>query len=355
MVAELSILKISLKLSNDNRVKMKIFTVIPVLLFLLSVAVNAAEKVIIDTDPGVDDALAIVFAFNSPHLEVVGMTSIFGNVNTALATTNALRLLDIVGSDVPVAEGAIKPLYSPKMPPPDYVHGKDGLGEIYLPPPSRTPIEESAAEFIVRTVMEYPDDVTLIVLGPMTNIAIALSLEPDLPRYVKKVVAMGGVLQVMGNVTPVASANIWNDAHAADIVLRTDWDVVLVTADTTRKVRVKDNWLENIRHNGGDAGKFVHRVSQFYRNFYRSTGVLDGFYNHDPTAMAYVINPDLFQTEQRAIRVVTDGISIGHVIAAKERHYGQPGPWFDIPLATITTDVDSDGVMKMIADTIIND
>ena len=227
-------------------IKIKLLTAF----LVLAQAGSAAEKVIIDTDPGVDDALALAFAFNSPELEVVGLTSIFGNVDTPLATLNALRILDVVGADVPVAEGAAKPLYSKKMPPPDFVHGKDGFGEIYLPPSSRQPIDETAAEFIVRTVMANPGEITLVVLGRMTNIALALALEPELPKNVKKVVAMGGVLQVMGNVSPVASADILGDAHAADIVLGTDWDVVLVPADTTRQVRVTDPWLENVRRKG---------------------------------------------------------------------------------------------------------
>ena len=317
------------------------------LLFLSGTGI-AAEKVLIDTDPGVDDALAVVFAFASDKLEVVGLTTIFGNVDTPLATLNALRLLDIVGEDVPVAEGAIKPLYSNKLPTPDFVHGKDGFGEIYLPASRRQPIDESAAEFIVRTVMDNPGEITLVVLGPMTNIALALALEPELAGNVKRVVAMGGVLQVMGNVSPVASANILGDAHAADIVLGTDWDVVLVPADTTRQVRVTDEWLARIRSNGGEAGEFIHDISGFYRDFYRSGGVTGGFYNHDPTAMAFVVDHTLFQTEERAIRVVTDGISIGDVIAARKMHYAVPGPWFGIPLATITMEVDADGVMQLL-------
>ena len=220
-------------------------------LLLISNISVAAEKILIDTDPGVDDALAVVYAFASDDLEVVGLTTIFGNVETPLATQNALRLLDIVGADVPVAEGAVKPLYSKKLPTPDFVHGKDGFGEVYLPSSNKRPLDESAAEFIVRTVMDSPGEITLVVLGPMTNIALALALEPELAANVRRVVAMGGVLQVMGNVSPVASANILGDAHAADIVLGTDWDVVLVPADTTRQVRVTDEWLERIRRSTG--------------------------------------------------------------------------------------------------------
>ena len=316
-------------------------------------AASAAEKVLIDTDPGVDDAQAILFALASEDLEVVGLTTIFGNVETRLATRNALRLLDIADSHIPVAEGAAKPIYSRKLPTPDFVHGKDGFGEIDMPDTVRQPVDESAAEFIVSTVMRNPGEISLVVLGPMTNIALALALEPDLPKNVRRVVAMGGVLAVMGNVSPVASANILGDAHAADIVLGTDWDVTLVPADTTRQVRVTDVWLDEVRRNGDSFGDFIYRSSGFYRDFYRSTGVVDGFYNHDPTAVAYLVAPSLFATEKRAIRVVTDGISIGDVIAAKAVHYESPGPWYGVPLATITTNVDSVGVMNLIKDTLI--
>jgi inosine-uridine nucleoside N-ribohydrolase len=326
-------------------------TLLLIIVWFLPDLAGAAEKVLIDTDPGVDDAQAVFFALASEDLEVVGLTTIFGNVETALATRNALRLIEIADLQIPVAKGAVKPLYSKKLATPDFVHGKDGFGEINMPEVDRQPLQESAAEFIVRTVMRSPGEITLVVLGPMTNIALALALEPNLSKSVRRVVAMGGVLSVMGNVSPVASANILGDAHAADIVLGTDWDVTLVPADTTRQVKVTDAWLDEVGRSG-TFGRFISKSSVFYRDFYRSTGVSDGFYNHDPTAMAYLVEPALFQTEKRAIRVVTDGISIGDVIAAKSVHYDAPGPWYGLPLATITTKVDSAGVMDLIKETL---
>jgi inosine-uridine nucleoside N-ribohydrolase len=312
----------------------------------------AAEKVIIDTDPGVDDALALAFAFESQQLEVVGLTTVFGNVETHLATLNALRLLEIIGKDVPVAEGASHPLYMKKLSPPTDVHGKDGLGEIDLPLPKTRPIEKSAAEFIVQTVMDNPGEVTLIVLGPMTNIALALALEPKLAENVKQVVAMGGVLQVMGNVSPVASANILGDPHAADIVMGTDWSMTLVTADTTRQVLVTDNWWNSVRQKGGRNVELLFDISRFYRTFYQSVGYSDGYPNHDSTAVAYVLDPGLFDTSERAVRVVTDGMTIGHVVAAEKRHSSQPGPWFGVPLSTVTVGVDVPGVQRLLEETI---
>lgn len=340
-----------MKLSNNS-----IPYVVAALLAILCLPApsrSAPKKVIIDTDPGVDDALAVVFAFHSPELEVLGLTTIFGNVETDLATLNALRLVEMSGKDIPVAEGAVKPVYMKKLSPPDFVHGKDGFGNIDLPPPKGRPVRESAAEFIVDTVMAHPGEVTLVVLGPMTNIALALALEPELPKYVASVVPMGGVLQVMGNVSPVASANILGDPHAADIVLGTAWDVVLVPGDTTRQVRITDDLLERVRDRGGSSGQFLYDVSLFYRDYYRSIGVTDGFYAHDPTAMAFVIDPTLFRTEKRAVRVVTDGMAIGEVIAATERHSSQPGPWHEIPKASITVEVDGGGVLKLFENTIV--
>jgi inosine-uridine nucleoside N-ribohydrolase len=307
-----------------------------------------AEKVIIDTDPGVDDALAIVFAFQSEQLEVLGLTTIFGNVDTHLATLNALRLLEIMEKDVPVAEGASHPIYMKKLPPPADVHGKDGLGEIDLPLPKAEPIKGSAAEFIVQTVMDNPGEVTLIVLGPMTNIALALALEPKLAENVKQVVAMGGVLQVMGNVSPVASANILGDPHAADIVMGTDWNMTLVTADITRQVLVTDDWWDSVIKKGGSSVEFLFDTSRFYRSFYQSVGYSNGYPNHDSTAVAYLLNPGLFKTDERAVRVVTDGMTIGHVVAAEKRHFSRPGPWFGLPFSKVTIGVDVPGVQQLL-------
>lgn len=324
------------------------------LFFTHSLGALAAEKVIIDTDPGVDDAIAVIFAFHSSEIEILGFTTIFGNVETELATQNTLRLVEMSSKSIPVAQGAVRPVYMKKLPPPDFVHGKDGFGNVNLPPAKGTPIDSSAAEFIVETVKANPGEVTLVVLGPMTNIALALALEPDLPRYVKAVVPMGGVLHVMGNVSPVASANILGDPHAADIVLGTDWDVTLVPGDTTRQVRISDAFLDRIRARGGPDGRFLYDISLFYRDYYRTVGATDGFYAHDPTAMAFVVNPSLFRTEARAVRVVTDGMAIGQVIAAAERHYSQPGPWYDMPKAKITTDVDGQAVLDLLETTIVS-
>jgi uridine nucleosidase len=151
-----------------------------------------SPKIIIDTDPGVDDAMAIFFALRSPELDVIGLTTIFGNVHTDLATTNALRLLEIAGrADIPVAPGTDHPLAGPFKGPVPYVHGDDGQGNTHLPPPTTAPLPITAAQFIVEQVMAAPGEITLVPIGPLTNIALALRLEPRIAQHVKAVVLMG--------------------------------------------------------------------------------------------------------------------------------------------------------------------
>ena len=176
-------------------------------------------KIIIDTDPGADDALAILFALQRPELEVFGLTSIFGNVPTDLAAQNALRLLTVAGRlDIPVAQGAAKPLSIPPASYAYWVHGDDGLGNLNLPLSKTQPIPQAAAQFIVDTVMAHPGEVTLVPIGPLTNLALALALEPRITGNVAGVVLMGGAARVNGNVNPAAEANIFHDPHAADAV-----------------------------------------------------------------------------------------------------------------------------------------
>jgi uridine nucleosidase len=160
-------------------------------------------KVLIDADTGIDDAMAILFALRSPALEVVGITSVFGNTTLENATANALRLVELAGASVPVARGAPVPLVREPRPPAAFVHGADGLGEMAGPPPRGSASEHSAAEFIVAMARRHPGEITLVPVGPLTNIALALALEPRLPLLVKQVVLMGGAALVKGNVSTV--------------------------------------------------------------------------------------------------------------------------------------------------------
>ena len=196
------------------------------------------RKIIIDTDPGIDDAMAIFFALASPELEVVALTTVFGNAHTTTCTENALRLLEIAErTDIPVAEGAHTPLAMSFRGPADFVHGSNGQGDAQLGPPSTAKVNDSAVELIIDVVMRSPNEITLVPLGPLTNIARALQAEPKLAHNLAGIVLMGGNVFRGGNASPAAEANIINDPEAADIVFGATCPVVMAGLDVTSRGR----------------------------------------------------------------------------------------------------------------------
>ena len=194
-------------------------------------------RIIIDTDPGIDDAMAIFYALASPELDVVGLTTIFGNNTTEVCTANALRLLEIAArADIPVARGADRPLNQEYRGAVDFVHGTDGQGDVFLPPPVGAPIDEDAAHFIIRSVMAAPGEITLVPIGPLTNIALAMLIEPRLATKLAGIVLMGGAAFRGGNASPAAEANILNDPEGADIVFGADCPIVMAGLDVTESI-----------------------------------------------------------------------------------------------------------------------
>jgi inosine-uridine nucleoside N-ribohydrolase len=310
------------------------------------------RKVILDTDPGIDDAMAIAFALRSPALQVLGITTVYGNADVGLTTANALRMVELLGRDVTVARGAAHPLVRPKAPSPAFIHGKDGLGDVGAPPPTGQPIEASAAEFIVTTARRHPGEVTLVAVGPLTNLALALALEPRLPTLVKGVILMGGSASAGGNVTPVAEANIWGDPQAADIVFAAPWSVTMVGLDVTTRVLLDDDRLERMAERDPRVGGFLYRITRSYKGFHESMGVTGGVYFHDPSAVAYAIDPELFSTEKARVRVVTEGIAIGQTITVAGT---RAEPWDPIegrPEATVCRGVDAEGLLRLFEATV---
>ena len=270
------------------------------------------RKIIIDTDPGVDDTMAIFFALCSPELEVVGLTSIFGNVHTALATKNALRLLEIAGrADIPVAHGADDALTGDFEGPVPFVHGADGQGEINLPDPAAEPLNISAAQFIVEQLRAHPGEITLVPVGPLTNIALALRLEPRITEWVDEVVLMGGNALVPGNASPAGEANIRNDPEAADLVFGADWQVTMVGLDVTLRVHMSSEDIAEYATHGNPMSDHIMRVLPHYRNYFESNYDVEGIFVHDSSAIAYLIEPDLFKVRRWPIRVGTQGLGRG--------------------------------------------
>jgi inosine-uridine nucleoside N-ribohydrolase len=307
-----------------------------------------SKKIIIDTDPGVDDAMAILLALKSPGIELVGLTTVYGNVYTDLATQNALRLVEFAGRpDIPVAHGAESPLFAPLGPPADFVHGRDGLGNINLPPPQGRAVDRPAAQFIVEMVMAHPGEVTLVPIGPLTNLALALSLEPRLAEHVAEVVVMGGAATVNGNVTPAAEANIINDPHAADIVFTAAWPVTMVGLDVTMQTIMTDDYMTDLKGSGSPTAEFIYTISRFYRDFHYDTHGLSGMHTHDPSAIAYLLDPTLFTTVRGPLRVVTEGIAVGQTLLDRRQNWRHPNAWTDQPAVNVCLGVDSERLLAL--------
>jgi inosine-uridine nucleoside N-ribohydrolase len=310
------------------------------------------RKIIIDTDPGVDDTMAIFFALRSPELEVIGLTSVFGNVAVEMATTNALRLLEIADRvDIPVARGSANPLASAFGGPVPHIHGEDGQGNVFLPPPTTRAVDRTAAEFIIDQVMAAPGEITLVPIGPLTNIALALFLEPRLVENVREIVLMGGNALVPGNATPAAEANIFNDPEAADVVFSAGWPVTMVGLDVTHQVNMTSAHLARYGRAANPLAQHIARVVAFYHNFFKRYyhDSLDGIYVHDSTAIAYLIDPSLFTIERWPVVVETMGLSRGKTWPFTEAasDIDCPPPWCDRPRISVCVGVDGEAVTAL--------
>jgi inosine-uridine nucleoside N-ribohydrolase len=270
------------------------------------------KKVLIDTDPGTDDALAMMMALNAPELDVLGFTTVGGNARLADTTRNALRLLEYLGrTDVPVFRGSARPLRGSFQ----YaynVHGAAGLG-VRLPSPLTAPRARRAPQAITEMASAHRGELTVIALGPLTNIARALALEPRVAVWIKQMVVMGGAVEAPGNVTPHAEFNIYNDPAAADVVLSSGIPVTLVGLDVT-----------GLTYLTAAAGPWVRGDSPAARLSRRilagSLGPATGlgrFHLHDPLAVAAAIRPGLFTYEQAAVAVETsDSAQAGRTVAS---------------------------------------
>lgn len=306
------------------------------------------RKIIIDTDPGIDDAMAILLALKSKELDVLALTTTFGNVAVDLATKNALTLLELEGSDIPVAGGVAKPIAAPQLAPPDFVHGSDGFGNINWPESTRQADERSAAQLIVDTVHQYANQVSLIALGPLGNFAKALEIDPTIVDLVDEVILMGGAAEEKGNVTPVAEANIINDPHAAEIVFGASWPVTMIGLDVTHQVIMDNDLLTHIRDNNGTQGDFLYQATQFYFEFYNKTFGIEGCFVHDASTIIYAMAPDVFKSEPRVIRVATEGVGIGQTITAKVGQQFALDFWENRPATNVCLEVDSARLLSIV-------
>ena len=281
----------------------------------MSVNKDKTDKIIIDTDPGIDDAMAIHLAFADARLEVLALTSVFGNVFTEQATRNALALVEHAGSTIPVAAGAARPRSQTPNAPSHYVHGKEGFGNLSAPRPKAQPDPREAPQLLSQMCRQHSGEIILCPVGPLTNIAALLDADPDIAAHVKKLVIMGGAVWCPGNVTNVAEANIWNDPHAADRVFAADWDIDLIGLDVTQKVTCVQDDFEGLRQTSPDIGGFLADITSFYIDFYHSVVGQHVCMMHDPSAVIAVTDRDAFEFREAPLRVVCEGDEIGRTIA----------------------------------------
>lgn len=267
---------------------------------------GAGRRVIIDTDPGVDDAFALLLAMRSPELHIEAITPVAGNVPLELTLPNALRMVEIAGrTDIPVAAGANGPLER-RLVTATYAHGENGLGGAVFPAPKLKPVADPAALFTRQIVRKYPGEVTLVTLGPQTNLATALAADPGLAKLIKEVVMMGGSLSG-GNVTPAAEFNIYVDPEAARIVFQSGIPIRMVGLDVTRKTALTQAHVQRLEAASTPVSEAAALIARNTIDQNRAQGYLGGPNMHDPLAMAAFLDPSLLTWKDYYVDIETKG------------------------------------------------
>jgi purine nucleosidase len=292
-----------------------------------------ATRIILDCDPGIDDALAIAFAHGHPGLELVGVTTVAGNVGLAKTTANALAVCEFIGAaGTPVTAGCAGPLLRPALDA-RQVHGSTGLGGAVLPAPAASPAAGHATDYIIDTVAAAPGEITLVATGPLTNIALAVRREPRLADWVRRFVIMGGSAG-RGNVTPAAEYNIWADPEAAAVVFRAGWTVTMLGLDVTLRTGASAAVLQRMSELGPLGTELLRPALEQYRSV-REPG---GPPVHDVCAVAWVAQPDLFGLVPARVQVELAGqLTAGMTVT----DFDAPGE-VDSGNAMVATSIDVD-------------
>ena len=275
------------------------------------------KKIIIDTDPGQDDAVAILLALASPELEILGITTVAGNVPLNLTTKNALIITEMAGrEDIDVYAGCDSPLSRPLITA-ENVHGATGLDGPKLINPTKKVKEDHAVDFIIKTLRAHtPNTVTLCPLGPLTNIATAFEKAPDIVSKVKQVVLMGGAYFEVGNVTPTAEFNIFVDPEAASYVFNLGLDLVIMPLDVTHKALTTPERIDKFSKLNTKCGTFVAEMTAFFERFDKDKYGTEGAPLHDPCVIAYLLNPEIFSGRRINVEIETDSeLTLGMTVA----------------------------------------
>lgn len=308
-------------------------------------------KMLIDCDTGIDDSLALLFAMKRPDVRIMGIVASFGNTTAAQAAENTLRLIRLAdpGYEIPVAIGADRALDGTSYVPVAHIHGKNGIGNVELPASDRKVVERNGVDFILDVIGRNPNEITLVTLGRLTDLALALEKEPDLPKKVKNVVVMGGTLFHAGNVGPMSEANIAGDAEAADRVLKAGFNVSVIGLDVTAKTHLTENTLDCLSRyctpeNRPVARYLCEAIRGVYFPFNRKQNFcLDYCPVHDPLAMLAAVDPTPFTFRKLRVRVECGGTWSRGRLTADMRE--QP---IDAPFTEIAVDVEPEQALERI-------
>ncbi|KAL8491670.1 hypothetical protein ACS0TY_023315 [Phlomoides rotata] len=291
------------------------------------------KKIIIDTDPGIDDAVAIFVALQSPEVE-----------------------LEIAGrTDIPVAEGShVTITKGTKLRIADFVHGTDGLGNQNFPPPKGKPIEQSAVDFLIEQARLYPGKITVVALGPLTNIALAVQADPEFVKNVGQIVLLGGAFSVNGNVNPAAEANIFGDPDAADIVFTSGADVLAIGINVTHQVVLTDADRDKLAESSGKFAQYMCKILDVYFSYHHDAYSTKGVYLHDPTTLLAAVNPSLITYVEGVVRVQTVGITRGLTLFYnKQKRFAEVTEWSDKPTVKVAVTVDAPAVVQLVMERLI--
>jgi len=275
-------------------------------------------RIILDTDPGADDALAIMLMLASPEIKLEAITTVHGNVTLDKTTRNALALLEFLNAThIPVAKGCTVPLVKPPhQAQGEVVHGSSGMGRTNLPEPKIQPIKTHAVDYLIERFLAEPNELTLFAIGPLTNVALAIRQEPKFAECVKELVIMGGAVRSGGNMSPLAEFNISEDPHAAHVVFNSGIPITLIPLDVTYKCLFTAADVARLDKVGTPISKFIRDVTADYMEFYLKYEGFDGCALHDPLTVAAIVAPELLHFENHYINVdISGGVSTGKTYA----------------------------------------
>jgi purine nucleosidase len=272
------------------------------------------KRIIVDTDPGVDDALAILLALASPEIKLEALTTTQGNVTLEKATRNALSVLELCHAHIPVARGSLLPLVQPLRASAD-VHGESGIGNSSLPEPETQVVTKHAVDYLIERVLAEPNEISIFPIGPLTNIAMAIRKEPRFAKAVKELVIMGGAILEHGNMTPQAEFNIYVDPHAAHIVFHSGIPITLIPLDVTHQCLLQQEHVDRLTQISSPLSRFISDAMEVYLDASFALGY-EGSSLHDPLTLATIIAPRLLTLKEYYVDVdISGGVSMGKTFA----------------------------------------